>query len=324
VYLLVARLFKVSPRAHLALLVGGLVLVVVVGGGLFALSQGFPFTTGLYWAITTATTVGYGDVIPHNPTGRIVASVVMLTAIPMLGALFAVVAGASVSAGVRRIMQLETHFPDGTYRLVVGSHPTVPAILGELVEAGDAVILVADVDATTVPDAVHLVRGDPTDPAVIRRARPGGAQHVLVTAGTDAEVLMSAVLLRQQAPGVAMTALTHTAAVRHALDALGVDQTVSVDDLVAHTLAKCLETPHAGRLIEELIDSDTHTLVETTAGAGEVGALLSAIRRAHGGLVLGLVRDGTVHLGVADDPVVATGDRLLVAEANTARRPVLR
>jgi len=31
--------------------------------------------------------------------------------------------------------------------------------------------------------------------------------------------------------------------------------------------------------------------------------------------VLGLVRDGSFNLGLADDPVIAAGDRLLVAEA---------
>jgi hypothetical protein len=50
-------------------------------------------------------------------------------------------------------------------------------------------------------------------------------------------------------------------------------------------------------------------------GAGAVGRPLSAIRNERLGLVLGLVRDGELSLGLADDPVVAAGDRLLVAEA---------
>ena len=64
---------------------------VLAGAGLFALTQNLPFTTGLYWAVTTATTVGYGDVTPHNGAGRVIASAVMLTTIPMLAAVFALV-----------------------------------------------------------------------------------------------------------------------------------------------------------------------------------------------------------------------------------------
>ncbi len=314
VYLLMARLVNAGTRRHIVFLVLGFVVIVTAGAAAFAATQGLPFTTGLYWAITTATTVGYGDVTPHNPIGRVVASVVMLTAIPTLGALFAVTAGASVSAGLRRIMQLDSHFPPGSYRLVVGMHPTVPAIVAELVAAHDAVVLVADVDPTTMPEAVHVIKGDPTDPATIRRAKPAGAQHALVTAATDGDVLVSALILREHAPELPITALTNSRVVRRGLEALGVDQTVSIDDLVAHTLAKSLETPHAGLLIERLVDSDEHRLVEVPAELAELGRPLSAIRRDHGGLVLGLVHDGAVRLGIAEDTVVSAGDLLLIAE----------
>ena len=314
-YLLMARLINAGHRRHLVILTSAFGIVVFIGAGLFALTQQIPFTSGLYWAITTATTVGYGDVTPHNPSGRIVASVVMLTAIPMLGAIFAVMAGVSVSAGLRRIMQLDSHFPAGTYRLIVGMHPTVPAIIAELVETRDTVVLVADIDPSTMPGPVHVIRGDPTDSAIIRRAKPAGAQHALVTAESDGDVVVSAVLLRQQAPTLSMTALTNSDTVRHALEVLGVEQTLSVDALVAHTLAKSLETPHAGRLVEELIDSDEHQLLELPAGAELVGKPLSAIRQEYGGLVLGLVRDGSVSMGIINDPVLAVADQLLVVEA---------
>ena len=34
--------------------------------------------SGVYWAIVTMTTVGYGDVVPQTELGRLLASVVML------------------------------------------------------------------------------------------------------------------------------------------------------------------------------------------------------------------------------------------------------
>ena len=33
---------------------------------------------GIYWAISTVTTVGYGDITPSTPVGRILASIMML------------------------------------------------------------------------------------------------------------------------------------------------------------------------------------------------------------------------------------------------------
>ena len=60
----------------------------LAGGIAFAATEHIPVTSGLYWAISTATTVGYGDITPHDPAGRRIAVLVMLTVIPLFGATF--------------------------------------------------------------------------------------------------------------------------------------------------------------------------------------------------------------------------------------------
>jgi len=314
VYLLIARVLKVGYRRHIAMLLSALLAFMLLGAALFAITQHCPFTTGLYWAITTATTVGYGDVTPKNPSGRFVASAVMLTTIPLVGATFALATGAAASAGIRRVLQMGSHFPNSSYRLIVGMHPSVPAIIDELVKADVAVVLVADVDPVGIREEVHVVRGDPTNPATLRSAKPAGAEHALITADNDGDVLVSAVLLRAQAPKLPISALIRSGTMTEALQALGVQQTVSVDELVAHTLAKSLETPHAGDLLLELLDSERHRLVEVDADDSTIGRQLSAVREDGDGLVLGLVHEGHVSLGIGENPVVERGDHILVAK----------
>jgi voltage-gated potassium channel len=322
VLLLLVRVFGKNSRRHVGLLLTGAVIAVLAGGGAFAaVTPDTPFTTGVYWAIVTAATVGYGDVSPRNPAGRVVAVLVMLTAIPLLAAAFALVTGAAAVAGLRRILEMEHPFPVGSYQLVLGNHPAVPGVLDDLAEAGEDVVLVADVDQAKMPKHVHVVRGDPTRAEVVQAAKPEGAQQALITCDTDSDVLVTAVLVRRRAPGLPLTALVSSPSVREALLELGVQQVISADALLAHTLAKSLETPHAGDLVAHLVDSDEHDLVEVEAGRQAQGRPLSAIRNERDGLVLGLVHDGKVTLGIGSDPVVAAGDHLLVAEkAADARR----
>jgi voltage-gated potassium channel len=311
---LLARILGAGHRRHVAILLSGAVALTLIWAALFAATQHLPLTTGLYWAITTATTVGYGDVTPHNAIGRVVASAAMLTIIPLLASVFALVTGVAAAAGIRRILAMGSRFPDGAFRLVIGMDPIVTAILDELVVAGDPVVLVADVDPGSVRSEVHVVRGDPTQQAAIRSARPRDAQQALLTGATDGDVLVSAVLLRKEAPDLPVVALVRSASVREALGDLGVQQALSAEGLIAHALAKSLEAPHAGDMLAQLVESDKHNLTEVEADADAVGKPLSTIRDERDVLVLGLVHDGTFALGIGEDPVVSAGDQLLIAE----------
>jgi voltage-gated potassium channel len=316
VSVLLIRLLQVRPYRHALLMMSAVVGAVLAGGAVFSATQHLPVTRGWYWALETATTVGYGDVTPDNAAGRVVASVVMLTTIPLLAGAFALVTGSAVANAVRRLMQVGARFPDGTYRLVLGMHPAIPVVLEELEHAGDAVVLVADVDPATVPSHVHLVRGDPTAEDAIASGHPEGAAHILIAGEDDGDVLVSAVLARQEAPDVPMTALVGSRRLLHPLRDIGVTQVLSPDDLVGHTVAKGLEAPHAGELLTHLVRGEDHRLVEHVIASDVQRRRLSEVRRAHPGLILGVVQRSGVSLGVSEDPEVGPGDVLLAIEAN--------
>jgi voltage-gated potassium channel len=315
VFIFLVRAMRSGHRTRIALLLTAAAGCVLLGAVLFAHAQRphIPFTSSLYWAVTTATTVGYGDVTPDTAISRVIASAVMLTTIPLLASVFALATGGYVTARIRRMLAMHSPFPDRPYRVVIGTNQTVPAILDQLVAAGVSVVLVADVDPDGLPAEVHHIRADPTQDAAIKRARPDGAEQALITGASDGDVLVSSVLTRRLAPQLPIIALVSSPSVREALADLGVQQTVSAHDLIAATLAKSLEAPHAGDMVAQLVESRSHRLAEVPA-TGLAGKPLSAVRDERAGLVLGLVHDGKFTLGLADDPMIETGDYLLIAE----------
>lgn len=72
-----------ASRRKIAVFLATIVLIVVVLGSLMYVIEGprHGFTSipvSIYWAITTMTTVGYGDITPHSPAGRFVTALMML------------------------------------------------------------------------------------------------------------------------------------------------------------------------------------------------------------------------------------------------------
>lgn len=61
-----------------------IITILIIFGSIMYLIEGpeNDFTSiphGIYWAVVTLTTVGYGDIAPHTVLGRMVASLIMLT-----------------------------------------------------------------------------------------------------------------------------------------------------------------------------------------------------------------------------------------------------
>lgn len=81
------------------------VVITVAGGVLerFLDHQEYPtLGRGLWFALQTVTTVGYGDVTPEQASGRFIATVVMLTGIGFLAVVTASVTASLVESGRRR------------------------------------------------------------------------------------------------------------------------------------------------------------------------------------------------------------------------------
>ena len=90
------------------------VILVLVAGLLARIVEPDTFTSiGLayWWAVTTVTTVGYGDVVPESPGGRVVAAMLMLTGLALIPTLTSVIVSTLIgkrhAADQERIIQME-------------------------------------------------------------------------------------------------------------------------------------------------------------------------------------------------------------------------
>jgi voltage-gated potassium channel len=102
----VTRLMQKPPsiRAAAAVIVTATTAVVIGGGILIRVLDHSEYSNiwvGMWWSLQTVTTVGYGDVTPRHPIGRLVGAVVMLEGIAFLAIITAVITSTFVARAER-------------------------------------------------------------------------------------------------------------------------------------------------------------------------------------------------------------------------------
>jgi len=93
-----------SIRMAASVIVTATALVVVGGGVLIRVLDHSEYSNiwvGMWWAIQTVTTVGYGDVTPKHASGRLVGVTVMLEGIAFLAIITAVITSSFVARAER-------------------------------------------------------------------------------------------------------------------------------------------------------------------------------------------------------------------------------
>ena len=89
-----------TPRGGAEVLAVVTTIATVFAGFLMTVLDHHDFTTlgqGLWWAVQTVTTVGYGDHVPTNWQGRLVASAVMLLGLGFLSVITAAITSSFVA-----------------------------------------------------------------------------------------------------------------------------------------------------------------------------------------------------------------------------------
>jgi voltage-gated potassium channel len=105
---LTARLLlqqSLTSRRAAGIIAAFTVLITIAGVILVRLVDHREYTTvgkGLWFALQTVTTVGYGDVTPRQTSGRVIAAIVMLVGIGFIAVITAAVTASLVESSRRR------------------------------------------------------------------------------------------------------------------------------------------------------------------------------------------------------------------------------
>lgn len=86
------RLVGLTGKLNRLLKINGLVYIIytslailIIGAAMYSVSEHVSYGRSLWWAIATATTIGYGDISPHTVLGKFAAILLMIIGIGFVG-----------------------------------------------------------------------------------------------------------------------------------------------------------------------------------------------------------------------------------------------
>ena len=317
---LVRRLVRVLRRHILVDIAMIAAAVWFTSGVLFSLVEGVSLLDGLYWALVTMTTVGYGDIVPHTIYGKLIAILTILSGIAVYTATVSVAAGSLVEAAEKR-RQGYIRYRGARHVVVVGWTPASEAAIRELRSRGYTgdIVLVTERPATVMREAelegVILVRGDPSRRETLLRANVPRANMVIVSTNDDAKTVLVVLAVRglnEHARIVAEALHPENVELMHKA---GADIVVPTRDLGGRMLATSLIEPGAAMFVENISRAETRPIelheipAAPFAGKRYIEVLLELRKK---GLTPVAVRRRGMLISNPDDNMVIEPDDILV------------
>jgi voltage-gated potassium channel len=140
---------------------------------------------GIWWAIVTISTVGYGDAVPETTVGRVAGMVLILFGTGFISTYFVTLSSIAVAK--------ENAYLDGSlpytgkeHIILIGWNERVKCILAHYIESQlDVHLVLIDESLTNKPMVtpyLHFVKGNPTHSDVLQKANIQEASKVMITA----------------------------------------------------------------------------------------------------------------------------------------------
>lgn len=286
-----------------------------------------------YWALVTISTVGYGDISPVTPEGRIVSMMIILTGVGLIAFMTSII----VSSFSERLVELR----EGRVMQEVGKKSNVVVLCGfgtmgkkvaEGLQRENVELIVLDSSEENAREAhsrgYKSICTDATQAEVFRQIRVAErVSHVLCLTPDDEQNAFIAINVKSLAPDVPVTARCSDREVAAKLRYVGIDHVVIPEEITAMMGVVYAREPVAFETLRSIVTQKTHSRIDeikVKSGGdldnqfiGELSTLTSHL------IVLGIVRsdeDGnTVFMfNENDEAQLQAGDDLVVLGHETA------
>ena len=275
------------------------------------------FSDVLYFTMISATTTGYGDVVPVTDRARLFDAVIVTPIriffiLILAGTAYTFVIKRSWNRWIMKIIQknLRDHVVLAGYGVSNGK--ALDELLAAGVDPKSVVVIDSREDAVerAIECGVAVLLGDASRDEILKAAHIDRASALLVSAGRDDSAILIVLTARKLAPDLNISVTIRDSDNEDIAHQAGATTVVNPVSFAGLLLASSLQGPHRAEYLADLATTEGRVILrERTVGPDEIGRSAADLC---GGQAVRLIRDGKPH--PPGDPAfkkLAEGDRIL-------------
>ena len=283
---IIVDIIRTLQRERVFALASFIAILVFLGGLGYLLTEALEspnllhqFGQGLWWALVTITTVGYGDITPTTTAGRLVGAALMVGGLVSFSLVTATVASIFIERKFRRERGLET-VKATNHILILGWHYDGETLLDQLVRRLPPTAPVVLVNQLT-PEKMDNIRakypeneplfvwGDYSREEVLLRANVRFAFKAIILAGrqeeesaaeVDQRTLITALTLKSLHPKIKILAELLRPDNKSYLERAGAEQILVRGQYDSSILAGAIASPGLFQVLDSLLNAEGYTV----------------------------------------------------------------
>jgi voltage-gated potassium channel len=323
--------------AFLALV--GAILFGTIG---FKIIEGWSIGDSLYVTMQTLTTVGYGDIPPHNPAGRAFAVVVMLMGVGGVALAASTIVQSIVQSELvstfgqrrqsRKMKKLSDHY------VICGSGRVGSHLVRDMVGANQSFVVIEN-DPQRAADfsqrGINVLVGDATLEESLREVGVERARGLAACLPNDADNVYVVLTARDLNPNLRIVARAAEEQAEAKLLRAGANHVVAPTIIGGHRMAVALTKPAVSEFMDSItaneiglgleqveVDSASDLVgleLRNTAIRSELDVVIISIRRQDGEIIFNPAGDCEI---LAGDILIAIGRAESLARLNEMARGI--
>lgn len=279
-------------------------LITIIGGVGYWIIEGWSWLDAFYMAVITVTTVGFGEIYPLSPVGRVFTTVLIVLGVASITYAFSALTNYVIAGELggilerrrmaRRVNSLRDHY------IVCGFGRVGHQVCSELMREGQPLVVV-DADLPSVEQvssqSYPVVIGDAGDDQVLQEAGIERARGLVAAVDSDAANLLVVLSARALNPDLYIVARANLEDTEAKLLRAGADRVISPYSLGGRRMALMLIHPDVVDFLDVVMHDESLELFleDLTVGHGctldqcSIGE--ARIRKVTGANILGLKRE---------------------------------